>query len=287
MQTKHSKFSISLHLAEFEQLKKSFPTQAIHLDNLAEILGPKAIIRASALTPEILNKLDVKLIDHLYGLAYNLREEKFWSYYLQLSEILKLPKSRVSRILEIGKGEGIFESLLTNFDFQFTTLDIKQEFLPDIQGNVLQLPFADNRLDLICAFEVLQHIPHDQFQPALQEMSRCAKNYVFLSLPCPISSFYLQIKAQFLQRVLRKISASSNFFFTLPLSLPDKNETQLREREDVHNPHYWEINRKSYPKSRILAEIETCNLKVNKAFHNPYYPYHFFVLCDVVKPNTN
>ena len=284
MQTPQQKFSVSLHRADFEQLKAQYPHQADILETLAETLGPKTVIPETAFTPQILKKLDAKLIDHLYRLAYNLREEKFWSYYIQLSEILKLPKSRVRNILEIGKGQGIFESLISNFDYHYLTLDIKPEFAPDIRGNVLNLPIADRSIDLICAFEVLQHLPHSHFKSAIKELSRCARQFVFLSLPCPTSSIYFQFRANFLQRILRKMSSHVNLFYMLPFTLPDKNETQLLEREDTHNPHYWEVNRKSYSKRSVLAEIASCDLHVTKTFHNPYYAYHLFILCEVNNP---
>ena len=284
MHTQPSKFSISLHHADFEHLKAQYPHQADKLDALAENLGPKTVISEATLTPQVLQGLDTKLIDHLYRLAYNLREEKFWSYYIQLSEILKLPKTQTNSVLEIGKGEGIFESLIANFNYQFMSLDIKPEFDPDIRGDILNLPLPNQSIDLICAFEVLQHLPHNHFQTALKELSRCARHFVFLSLPCPTSSIYLQFRANFLQRILRKMSSQFNLFYTLPFKLPDKNESALLQREDTHNPHYWEINRKSYPKKSVLAEIESCDLKIKKTFHNPYYAYHLFILCEVCKP---
>src|SRR5690606_6783902 len=42
-----------------------------------------------------------------------------------------------------------------------------------IQGSVLELPFADNSFDLVCAFDIIEHVENDQ--KAVEEMLRVLK----------------------------------------------------------------------------------------------------------------
>ena len=79
----------------------------------------------------------------------------------------------------------------------------------------------------------------------------------------------------------RRFSFRFESFHVLWTALPDKDEAEMSRREDKHNPHYWEVGRKSFPKKDILREIEECDLRVIKEMHNPLHPYHLFVLCEV------
>lgn len=277
------KFIVSVTHNEFDLLKKAFPNNAHTLDQIATRTDRKTKINLQDISPEKRQLLDTETIDHLYQMANHLREDRFSSYYLQLREILSLPRSKSTHMLEIGPGAGIFESLVRNFEYHLITLDINQNNEPDIKGNMLNLPLQNNAVDITCIFEVFEHLPYENFQPALQEISRVSKNFVFLSLPCPTNSIHWNVKLAFLQRFWRRFSFQFRLFRPLPTSLPDKDEAALMQRDDIHNPHFWEVNRRSFPKRRILSDIASANLTPVKSYHNPYYPYHFFVLCQVAK----
>ena len=266
--------------SDYLSLKETYPDKAEQLDRLAEYAGSKVVIALEDLTPPVKRQLDTELTDHLYRLAYRLREDRFWSYYIQIRTISELPKSKVETIFEIGPGIGIFESLIQIFDYQLFTLDLDVYSTPDVVGNALNIPLQTGAVDLICAFEVLEHLPHRFFQPALKEMIRCARHYVFLSLPCPTNNLFFQFRLTFLQRFFRRFSFKFDLFRTLPTSLSDKNEEELLKREDKQHPHYWEANRRSYPKKIVLKEIENCNLKILEEFQSASYPHHYFILCE-------
>lgn len=266
---------------EFDQLKQKYLGNADQLEDLVERIGPKSVIKLHELCDQDKASLNADLIDYMYRSAYALKPDTFWSYYIQLSEILALPKSNVSDILEIGIGIGILKSLIQNYDFRFVTLDLNAEWHPDLLGNVVDLPFQSKSFDLVCAFEVLEHIPFRFFKPALQEMARCAKNYVFISLPCPTNHIYIQFRLVFLQRIFRRLARQFEYLKLLATDLPDKNEQESLQREDKHNPHYWEVNRHSFPKKKVFDTIQSAGLNVMKTFHNHNNPYHFFILCEV------
>ena len=42
----------------------------------------------------------------------------------------------------------------------------------------------------------------------------------------------------------------------------DLSEKNWAGHKDYWNPHYWEVGRKSYPRSRFISEIETSGLLV-------------------------
>jgi len=271
----------SIDHKDFESLKASYPKSADQLEALVERIGPKSIIHLDQITAQIQHKIDTDLYDFLYRTAYNVREENFWSYGLQLREILNLPKSKVRNILEIGPGTGMLESLLSRFDYQYYSLDIKPYNKTNIRGNLEHLPIAKKSVDLICAFEVLQHLPHDKFEHVLQELVKSARHFVYLSLPYPTSSIYFQYRLSILSKYVKPFTTKMTRLIKLPFRLQDKKVENYRNREDSYNPHYWEVNRKSYPQHRILSEIESNGLKVQKTFHNPFHPYHFFILCEI------
>ena len=187
--TNHIRAKVHLKEHEYRKLRDEFPDRAETLDKIAEPFGKVKVIFLQNLTPDIKQKLGAGLTDRLYQLAYNIEKERFLSYYIQLNEILSLPKSRVNRILEIGPGIGILENMLKGYDYTLLTLDVDTYKEPDLQASILNMPLKENSVDLVCAFEVLQHLPHKYFKPALEQMRAAARHYVYISLPCPSKPF--------------------------------------------------------------------------------------------------
>ena len=276
----------SLHIAsfrkaEFDALCREYPLRCELLREISCRAGNKVLVSIEGLTTQIRRELGVSFVDQLYERAYSLHEGKFVSCYHQVNEILHLPKSRVTDILEVGVGAGFFQALIRLFDYNLTTLDADHRWQPDCLGDIRNIPLRTESVDVACAFEVLEHIPYGDVTSAVSEMARVARHYVYISLPCPISSVRLTMNLRFRHRFLNWLSCNLSLFRLLHTpKLPDQDEKRLRQREDKRNPHYWEVNRRSFPKGRILADIESCGLKVLKKCHNPSWPYHYFILCE-------
>ena len=202
-----------------------------------------------------------------------------YKLYYQLIEILKLPKSEVNKVLEVGPGLGILKTMLSNYSYEYVSLDIDESNKPGINADVRKIPLAESSVDLICAFQILEHLPYEDFIKALAEISRVSRRYIYISLPCNTSSvrfcFALKNNLRFLNRLSFKIEKLSVFNMW---PKKDKDEAELLRRPDKKNPHYWEVGTKSFPKKRIIEAIESLGLRVLKDFHNPYNPYHWHIL---------
>lgn len=183
---------------------------------------------------------------------------RFVSYFYQLDIVLNLnPKS----ILEIGVGDKIFgEYIKNNTGIEYKSLDIADDLNPDFLGSVLDIPVNGDQFDVVCAFEVLEHLPYEQFETALNELKRVSKKYVLISLP----HFGPPIKFSI------KVPLFPEFKFSIKVPF-------YREHR-FNGEHYWEIGKKGYPLARIKS-ILSKNFKVISdfvPFENQYH--HFFIL---------
>ena len=273
-------YQVNITLSDFVRLKEEFPDKSESLESVVTYRGSKATILLADLTPEVRRDFGEDLSNRLFRLAVPLSEARALSYHLQTREVLALPRSKSTDILEVGPGRGEFGALVRNYGYNLITIDADPNTGTDILADMREIPVLSKVFDVVCAFEVLQHLPHEFFQSVLAEFTRCARNYVYLSLPSQGSSIYLQVKGRFTGR-LRPLSFDIGVSKLLPSRVGDVNDSQLMNREDYRNPHYWEVNRRSFPEKRVLGEIEECGLKVLKAFHNPRFTYHYFILCEV------
>jgi len=183
-------------------------------------------------------------------------EGRFISYYWQLKEVLALHPTSV---LEVGVGDRVFGDFVkNNTNVSYTSVDIAADLHPDVVGSILQLPFADNSFDVVCAFEVLEHLPFEQFEKAMSELARVARAHVIISLPHfgPMVSF--SCKIPFLSEVR----------FAIKLPFPRKHV--------FNGQHYWELGKKGYPRSRIYKKLSNYGTLVRDfvPFGSSYH--HFF-----------
>lgn len=193
-----------------------------------------------------------------YSKGY-IHQQRWMSYFNQITALESLkPKS----ILEVGAATFItanyFKEIQNQVDYRI--VDIDPELHPDYLGSVTELPLPDQSYDVVCAFQVLEHIPYKDVDLALSELHRVTKRHVVLSLPHYGSHIRFELK----------IPLTKNFQFIY--KFPSRT-THVFDGE-----HYWEIGKKNYSLNEVVKKISKkfSLLKNYIPYHTPYH--RFFIL---------
>lgn len=184
--------------------------------------------------------------------------DRWASYHYQIREVLK---NSPSTVLEVGTGDGILKNyLVTNTSIVYKNLDIAEDLNPDVLGSVENIPLPENSFDLVCAFEILEHLPFDKFETSLKELFRVSKKDIIISLP----HFGPPVKFLF------KIPFFPQMQFAFKITIP--------KGHIFNGQHYWEIGKHGYPASKIREILKRYFIIVDEfvPFENQYH--HFFVL---------
>ena len=105
------------------------------------------------------------------------------AYWYQIQAV---SKAGASDVLEIGRGTGVVSDYLRGrLGLNVTSFDLDEALEPDVVGDVRRLDdfFEPDSFDAVCAFQVLEHLPFEDFRPTLEKMAAVAKKYVVISLP--------------------------------------------------------------------------------------------------------
>lgn len=194
-----------------------------------------------------------------YDFASYVDIKRWASYWHQVQETLAVqPQS----VLEIGVGTGLFKSMLQTLRCTVATVDINPALRPDHVGSVTALPFSDNSFSVVVAFQVLEHLPYEDFRKSVSEMRRVATTHVILSLP----------NAQKMWRCAIDFGSSEHRF-----AMP-KPRWRARTHKGT-GQHRWEIGKRGYPSERIAEDLRGCGLHLDRDFRAPENPYHQFFIC--------
>lgn len=203
--------------------------------------------------------MDIQVPSTHYTNDHYDHKARWISYWQQINEIMKVkPQS----VLEVGLGSGVAASYTKARGVELKTLDVDPSLHPDYVGSVVAIPLQDKSFDLVCAFEVLEHLPFEDFEKALREMARVARKHVLISLPDSRHTLlHFLLKLPFLPKIeiFCKINSIKKHLFD--------------------GQHYWEIGKRGYSLSHIQAAIHATDLRLVRDYVTPDCPTkHFFIM---------
>lgn len=197
--------------------------------------------------------------DH-YGFSDYYHKDRWASLWHQLDECTRL---RPKTVLEIGPGAGYLKQLLLLNGIVAHTVDVDLRLAPDIVADCELLPIADRSYDLVCAFQVLEHLPYEVSISAFREMSRVSGDYILLSLPNKQKRWTSIIHIPGLKKLY--------FSLTWP--------KWLSRRHFFDGQHYWELGDSDHPYARLVADLSVAgDASLIRSYRVAEHPYHHFLM---------
>jgi uncharacterized UPF0146 family protein len=191
----------------------------------------------------------------------NLETERHWRLYWYQQNVIQDYMEQGDSILEIGVGSGFTANYLKSRGFKVTTLDIDERKNPDIVANLVDYKFQEN-YDHILAFEVFEHIPINEVEKIINQLSTiCTKN-MFISVPRN-------------EIVLLRLETR------LPLIGTKMFEITLKRRKIAIPYHCWEIDHNGLTTSKFRTFLSKAGFNTINIFKK--WSIFFFVL----KPTTD
>jgi SAM-dependent methyltransferase len=98
------------------------------------------------------------------------RHRLMWLYLERKTNFFTNPN--LQKLLHFAPEQAFYQRFRKQPNLKYTTTDLLSP-LADVKADICDLPFADNRFDLIFCNHVLEHIPNDE--KAMQELFRVMK----------------------------------------------------------------------------------------------------------------
>ena len=194
-----------------------------------------------------------------YEFKNYMTKERWSSFWHQLDEAAQL---KPEKILEVGPGSGVFKQMSSLLGVVVETLDLDPELAPDHVASATELPFSKNTYDVVCAFQMLEHLPYETSLLAFSEMGRASQRYILISLPDAQAVWRCQFH-------IPKLGIS-NILVPRP---------RLKAKaHEFDGEHYWEINKRGYKLNRVINDFSKSGVQLIKTYRVYENPYHrFFV----------
>jgi SAM-dependent methyltransferase len=106
----------------------------------------------------------------------------------RIENILRLVPPDCASVLDIGCGDGRVTNRLASRFARVVGVDTSIEALRHVTASaalaaIERLPFPDKTFDLVLCSEVLEHLPYEVYPRALEEIGRCSKKYILITVP--------------------------------------------------------------------------------------------------------
>jgi SAM-dependent methyltransferase len=180
---------------------------------------------------------------------------KRWTSYWH--QIQTIRRCRPRRVLEIGVGSGVLSWYMRQkLKLDVTTVDIDPALQPDIVSDLRELRsrVAPGSFDLVCAFQVLEHLPFHQFEPALAELAAASRDHVVITLPNNGRTFQLRVDVWRLQLAFgRKLGWRRHWSFD--------------------GQHHWEVGTVGHSAREVRRRISAV-IQLESETIYPDNPYH-------------
>jgi SAM-dependent methyltransferase len=192
--------------------------------------------------------------------ASNYDELHRWiSYWYQIQSVAR---SCADKVLEIGVGTGLVSDYLRRrLAMEVTTCDFDSSLRPDLVCDVRKLDrvVPENGFDAVVAFQILEHLPFEDFPLALQQLARASRRSVIFSLP------HYGWDLQFRFRLWKRTFAFGRKISKYPLW-------------SFNGEHHWEIGTRGHSLARV-RDVAAGVLNIERAYFCADYPYHYFFEC--------
>jgi cyclopropane fatty-acyl-phospholipid synthase-like methyltransferase len=180
---------------------------------------------------------------------------KRWSSYWH--QIQTIRRCRPKRVLEIGVGSGVLTWYMRErLKLDVTTVDIDPALRPDVLSDVLELRsrLAPASYDLVCAFQVLEHLPFDRLDAALAALAAVTRDRVVVTLPNNGRTFQMRMEVWRFQLALgRKVGWRRHWRFD--------------------GEHYWEVGTVGHSAREVRRHISEALILESETVY-PDNPYH-------------
>ena len=208
------------------------------------------------------------------------RKNQFISIFYQAREAIINPN--INSMLEFGIGRGCTSAIIKHFKIKHVGVDFNEElFFPDHVSTILN--YRDKKkYDIVCAFQVLEHNPLESIKSNLKKMMNLSNKYVYVSVPYSGRYISLNIKLNLFPGKFGYFNKQLNLNWGR-LFKKVRPVEEYKKRIDKYNPHWWEVGDKNFTKGDFKKIISSLDMKIEKSFHNEFFPYHLFYL---LKKNT-
>jgi len=183
----------------------------------------------------------------------------------------QLQRSPVKRILNIGGGGARhLQASMANKEIEVYEVDIQGDcdLKVDLDAST-NLPFEDSSFDVVCAFDVLEHL--ERFHLLNEEMFRVAKDYVLISLPVSTAEILYDFIWNRSQKSPDLDRGTFSKYYGLPLRPPtDRHRWWIYFHDIIRFYYYFSL------KHDASLAFWTPRLNIKKRVFYFIFGFHFY-----------